>query len=678
MWLRKEKSMNVPVVEVTASTPLKAHFDDLGMRKEESGVYNSSVVDDEKEFAGPPKPSFYQRVKSAFHLSREPLPNIYSDIYYGKADWRSIGNLLLAVYATVLSGVSLAIAVWQPRYGKWISPNGPIIPSTADLLFSIIAKSIEIASVGLYMTFLGQCLTKRCLRSRGIGLPDIAVREWLLQPGFVIWSLENLKYASTTLLGFNSFLTAIAVFFFTVASNSLVSPHITLGNWESTQFYGEARQNFGNSVIIKEECWAPINARLDNQDVGESCMNVLASGLALQDLNNYMKEWAGRAKDNKNTTDSDRPVATSSIFTDTRTSGRWVEKSTPNISANFDTYGRVVNNVTLSMPHPVVYYSVRKEFPKAKKGSGLGEYTMKASVLSPTSNTMCVNMNRSEAAPLVYLEWPGPHITPGVARRGWDKDLYGNHTNYKSNITATHVGSIFKWGSKYDRQPPIFPQWPIDFNSVININIPHGDSIYILIKSPNTTDYTICQMQGYLSPDCSTKHVQNVGATSLQSDCDDKDLSFAASIAPSTFHSRPDKDFRDVLGAWAIAVGLNSGLLSSNTSLGHVLSQLVIPTPAPSNTSTQTQPQTQKLRLNPTLPSLSEALAVLSASMLLKASINTTSFTNTSFPFPLPVPRTSLSLPYPVRVQTQQFRSGPPAPWQGILYPRMRTVWFIF
>ncbi|CAG8959736.1 hypothetical protein HYFRA_00001642 [Hymenoscyphus fraxineus] len=561
MWLRKEKSMNVPVVEVTASTPLKAHFDDLGMRKEESGVYNSSVVDDEKEFAGPPKPSFYQRVKSAFHLSREPLPDNCSDIYYGKADWRSIGNLLLAVYATVLSGISLAIAVWQPQYGKWISPNGLIIPSTADLLFSIIAKSIEIASVGLYMTFLGQCLTKRCLRSRGIGLPDIAVREWLLQPGFVIWSLENLKYASTTLLGFNSFLTAIAVFFFTVASNSLVSPHITLGNWESTQFYGEARQNFGNSVIIKEECWAPINARFDQKDVGESCMNVLASGLALQDLNNYMKEWAILAKDHNNATDFNRPVATSSIFTDTRTSGSWVEKSTHNISADYATYGRVVNNITLSMPHPVVYYSVRKEFPMAKKGSGFGEHTMKASVVSPTSNTMCVNMNRTEVAPLVYVEWPRAQLTiintdgimSKVAAKDWDKDLYVNLTKYESNITATNVGSIFKWGSKYNRQPPIFPQWPIDFNSVININIPHGDSIYILIKSPNTTDYTICQMQGYLSPDCSTKHVQKVGATSLQSDCNDKDLSFAASIAPATFHSSPDPDFRDVLGVWALS-----------------------------------------------------------------------------------------------------------------------------
>lgn len=61
--------MNFPVVEVTASTPLRAHFDDSDCRKDESRVYESSVVDNEKASSGPPRPSFYQRLRLFFHLN---------------------------------------------------------------------------------------------------------------------------------------------------------------------------------------------------------------------------------------------------------------------------------------------------------------------------------------------------------------------------------------------------------------------------------------------------------------------------------------------------------------------------------------------------------------------------------------------------------------------------------
>jgi hypothetical protein len=244
-------------------------------------------------------------------------PHDYSDIHYGKADWRSVGNLMLAIYATLLSAISLAIAIWKPRYGKWISPTGPVAPSTADLLFSLLAKSIEIASAALYLNFLGQFITRRSFRSQGISLADIAVREWLVQP-VVIWDWENLKYATTTVLGFGSLLAAIAIYFFTAASNSLVSPHLAMGKWESTQFSGQVRMNFGNLPVLKNECWAPIDARLDAQNIGESCVNILASGLANQDFNNFMKSWKDM---NEPSNLASRPDATSSIFTDTRTQG---------------------------------------------------------------------------------------------------------------------------------------------------------------------------------------------------------------------------------------------------------------------------------------------------------------------------------------------------------------------
>ena len=372
--------------------------------------------------------------------------------------------MLLSIYATVFSAIFLGVAIWQPRYGKWISPTGRLKPSTADLVFSIFAKSIEIASAGVYIIFLGQLLTKRSLRSRGISLADIAVREWLIQPAFVIWEWENLKYASTTVLGATSLLAAIAIFSFTVASNSLVTPHIALGDFQSTQFSGQVQQNFGNVIILKKDCWAPLDSRLDGQNIGESCINVLASGLANQDFNNFMKQWNREVFGGSNASSNlaFRPSATSSIFTDTKTQGTWIQKSRSNITANFATYSRVVNNITLAMPHPVVYYSAEAEFPDPVRGTGFGEHSIQASVVSPTSNTLCVNMNQSEIAPLVYVEWPNARFNVTdtgrkIAAKDWFKDAPAN-ISLLSNVSQSNVQTIFRWGPIYGRNPPIFPQ----------------------------------------------------------------------------------------------------------------------------------------------------------------------------------------------------------------------------
>lgn len=176
----------------------------------------------------------------------------------------------------------------------------------------------------------------------------------------------------------------------------------------------------------------------------------------------------------------------------------------------------------------------------------------------------------------------------------------------------------------------------------------------MLMKSPNTTDYTVCQMYGVLSPDCSTKHTQKVGTRTLSVDCDADGQSFGNTIAPGNFHPKPSTDFRDILGAWATATGLNSGMQNGNNSLVHVLSQLVV------NNSSGPVPS-----LNTSMPSLAEALAVHSNSMLMKGSINATFDNRTIKNAPIP----PIYYPYDVMVQTQQYRSGPPAPWTGILYP---------
>ena len=161
-------------------------------------------------------------------------------------------------------------------------------------------------------------------------------------------------------------------------------------------------------------------------------------------------------------------------------------------------------------------------------------------------------------------------------------------------------------------------------------------------------------MYGVLSQECETEHIQKVGTRKLSAHCGRDADNFGKAIAPRSFHPRPSTDFRDILGAWATAIGLNGGMLSSNNSLAHVLSQLVV-----------TKPPGRAPSLNKTMPSLAEALAVLSNSMLMKASINATFDDRPIFDAPTP----DSYFPYNVIVQTQQYRSGPPVPWQKVLYP---------
>jgi len=64
--------MNVPpslVVEVTASTPLRAHFDDSDRRKNEPNIYESPIGDGEKTNSNPINDSKWQRLKSFFRYN---------------------------------------------------------------------------------------------------------------------------------------------------------------------------------------------------------------------------------------------------------------------------------------------------------------------------------------------------------------------------------------------------------------------------------------------------------------------------------------------------------------------------------------------------------------------------------------------------------------------------------
>jgi hypothetical protein len=108
-----------------------------------------------------------------------------------------------------------------------------------------------------------------------------------------------------------------------------------------------------------------------------------------------------------------RPNATGMLFGNTTAIGSWIAANSSNMTASYEQYNRIVNNVTLAMPHASITAAAKD--PKngivqpAELG-GVGEYSLKASVVSSAANVLCANVNESEIAPLIYITWPNSSI----------------------------------------------------------------------------------------------------------------------------------------------------------------------------------------------------------------------------------------------------------------------------
>lgn len=97
-------------------------------------------------------------------------------------NWLSVSILILSFYSTGLSCLWLVVAILQPRWGPQISSSGGILPSTASLVCAMFAKTIEISFVTVFVTFIGQVLTRRAFvrRSEGMTLAEMTMRNWVI------------------------------------------------------------------------------------------------------------------------------------------------------------------------------------------------------------------------------------------------------------------------------------------------------------------------------------------------------------------------------------------------------------------------------------------------------------------------------------------------------------------
>jgi hypothetical protein len=160
---------------------------------------------------------------------------------------------------------------------------------------------------------------------------------------------------------------------------------------------------------------------------------------------------------------ADRPTGKHNLLDNTTMDSSWIEAEYGDPAKQYDAHKRVINNVTLAMPHPGVYAAATAPINGILQPNellGVGEYSIKASVVSPAVNVLCANMNAEELAPLVYTTWPNARTEgteiPGqkIGVDDWGKDVPASSPTEWLNSTV--VDDVFRWGEQYGRRPPVF------------------------------------------------------------------------------------------------------------------------------------------------------------------------------------------------------------------------------
>lgn len=205
--------------------------------------------------------------------------------------------------------------------------------------------------------------------------------------------------------------------------------------------------------------------------------------------------------------------------------------------------------------------------------------------------------------------------------------------------------------------PPVFPMLPLNFNSLINITVAQSDSNYLLIKSADTPDYTMCQLRSWLSPNCSTHfNVSGTQGGHLESHCEQANDKMAYNRSVDNAPLSPmQADYRNVGSQWLLALALNTGITNANASSGRLLSQLV-----PSFKDWET------IQLKPLQPSIAETLAVMAGSTLLLSAMDSSYYHFWNYTANILNPGTYQS--FNATLASQQYASGLTANWQGIFY----------
>ncbi|KAG9555337.1 hypothetical protein KCU71_g12082, partial [Aureobasidium melanogenum] len=377
---------------------------------------------------------------------------------------------------------------------------------------------------------------------------------------------------------------------YTTASEALVQPKLTFVS-SDIALQGLVKSMFASTDYTAQQCFTPVTESVDGI-ADATCLEIRFSYQGDLDLENYPSQWESISRNGG--------VASS-----------WIE--VVDTTNAFEIHRRIVNNVTLAVPHIGVIAAARdprNRILQVDDLDGQASYFLEAQVHSPVVNVLCVNMNKDELTPIVYTEWSNNTLNAALWSTGSQLAWYqpGNQPN-GTYLNKTVVDDLFGWGEKYKTSPPVFPKLPIAYNTVMNHTGAYGRrAVYLLGRSPMQDEqdiFTLCSLKSYKTTLCSTQYNSSASGDSIESLCQDNQQS--PSLPDKTEVQVISPDWPELATFWADSLNLNAGIVDGDASMARLLTQLALIDPD----------------LTENQPSLAEALAVLASGMTLMATQDT-------------------------------------------------------
>lgn len=334
-----------------------------------------------------------------------------SDILTSPWSWISAPLIFLALYSTTFSGIFLGIALAKPRWGDKVGTNGHLSFANASLLSAIFSKTVEISFVTVFVALLGQVLTRRAFfRSNGTGgisIAEMNMRTWIMQPGSLLVGWQSVRYANS-FIGAAVLLSAFSATWYTTASEALVSPKLKFGPIQERSISGLVRASYANAMYLGYNCEVPFATTGLDEYKNSTCLQIKHAGMGFSFLSSFLRDWtesvaAGNTTDSANSFDN-RPLPVAVLYDNTTVNGQCITPSHENITTDSSTHGRLVENVTMAMPHAGIFKAVRDSSNHILQPSdlqGAGEYIVQASLPAPIVNILCVGLSAEELSPMV-------------------------------------------------------------------------------------------------------------------------------------------------------------------------------------------------------------------------------------------------------------------------------------
>jgi hypothetical protein len=585
----------------------------------------------------------------------------------------SITILILAIYSTIFSGFYLLIALMKPRYGKTIGTDGHMSFSTASLLSTAFAKTVELSFVTVFVDFLGQVLSRRAFlakaRGGGISIAEMQMRGWIMQPGTLITHWEAVKYAALSIIGVIALTAAFVAMFYTTAAEALVAPKLRHGPLEDRVLFGKVSAAFANSTFLAGTCPTPIDANVDPIK-GTTCLQIEHAGQAYHNYQIYMDGWSRLvAGGNRSGVEyATRPPPIGVMYENTTVQGQWITPSRENITADSTT--RLVQNITMAMPHTNVFHAARDRVNDIMQpqdlNQGNGQYTIKASVPAPAVNILCAGVTEDDIASLIYVKWPTNNGTFNA--NTWAIKAPSDMIRIPDYPNATAIDDLFDFGPTAGdarQRAPIFPKLPLPYNTLVNgTGVWPSHSVYLLAGSApglDTSPYLFCSFKAMQYPGCTTRYEAAISGGRMTVHCDEDDpdntLPYKKSFpdAPSGVWA---PEWKNIASEWLNSLSLGTGISDGAASNSRLLTQLI----------PEYNTESQKASLNPKLPSIGEALGVLSGCTLMLSSqwAPFIHYWNYSITADLSVNPEYQA--FNASLEYVDYASGPSQPWQKMFY----------